>query len=240
MADGLWSCSKTWPNRYDDFGATGYILLHAQGMEKAVVIDVGCSTGEAMLKSKLCLSRHGIKLYTVGIDMSDNAKLKAKAKNNLDEFIDSDARKVDNYAGKADIVVCLNAVRYVPGDAKSDMITKCAEFLKPDGVLITGVSPKHRRMLKLEDPASSHPKKVCAGWSLRSLLPIPSDTRMMKRDSVLHYAGMIHTEWGKIGRWHKRMTRFCYGAWCQFSNHALKAVIPGAMVGIACVVYLSY
>ena len=63
---------------------------------------------------------------------------------------------------------------------------------------------------------------------------------MMKRDSVLYYAGMIHTEWGKIGRWHKRMTRFCYGAWCQFSNHALKVIIPGAMVGIACVVYLSY
>ncbi len=41
MDDGLCPCSKTWPNRYDDFGATGYILLHAQGMEKAVVIDAG-------------------------------------------------------------------------------------------------------------------------------------------------------------------------------------------------------
>ena len=163
--------------------------LHADGMGKAVAIDVGCSTGEAMAGSKQCLFKHGIDIYTVGIDMSDNIKLKTKAKDNLDEFIDNDVFKVDSYARLADIVVCLNVVRCVSGDWRSKMIQKCSEFLKPDGVLITGVEEKHLKMLKLEDPTSSHPKRICSRGGLQLLLPIPNDTRMMKRDSAITLRG---------------------------------------------------
>ena len=218
MMDGLWNNNITWKNRYDDFGVTGYMLLYAKGRKDVVAIDVGCSKGIAVTESKKCLDKRGIRLHTIGIDMSGNAKLIAAAKNNLGEFVNGNALEVNGYTGKADIVVCLNVVRFVPGDVKSRIIRKCAEFLKPDGVLITGVGEKHRKMLKLEEPASSHPKKVCAGLGWRSLFPMPSDTRMMKRDGALHYAEIMQSEWKNMGEWQKKMALFSYRIWLWFFN----------------------
>ena len=214
---GEWSCNTTWPGRYDDFGVTGYILLYAQYTGKATVIDVGCSTGEAMAECKQCLSKHGIDLYTIGIDMlDDNA---AEAEKNLDKFIHKKACEVNEYIGEADIVVCLNTVRSIRKDNKSDTISKCAEFLKPDGVLITGIDKKHRKMLKLEYTKISPPKKVCPrkGWHIRicNMLSgnVPSDTRMMKRDSVLTYERIIQTEWKRMNCLDKKIHMF--NLWCK-------------------------
>ena len=124
--DGFWTKNTTWRTRYDDFGVTGYMLLHVKSMEDAVVIDVGCSKEIAIIESKKCLGRHGVRLYTIGIDMSDKDKLTAEAENNLDEFVSKNTLEVDGYAGKTDVVVCLNTIRHVLGDTKSDMIKKCA------------------------------------------------------------------------------------------------------------------
>ena len=209
--DGLWRNSMTWKNRYDDFGVTGYILLYAKGRKDAVVIDVGCSRGIAAAESKKCLARHGTRLRTIGIDMSGNAELIAKAESNMDEFINKDAREIDGRDEQADIVVCLNVVRFVPGDVKSSMIVKCAEFLKPGGVMITGVGGRHRKMLELEEPSARQPPRVCAGRTLRSLIVSRQDTRMMRRDGALRYAGIIRTEWNSMGRFRKGMARVKYG-----------------------------
>ena len=220
MMDGFWTKNTTWHIRYDDFGVTGYMLLHAKNMEDTVVIDVGCSKGIAITESKKCLDKRGIRLHTIGIDMSDKAKLAAEAENNLDEFVNENVLEVDGYAGKADIVVCLNTIRYVLGDTKSGMIKKCTEFLKPDGVLITNVDVEYRDMLKLEAPAPSQPERACAGWGWWTLWCRHTDTRMMKHDSALHYAEMIQEDWDKMDRWHKRMMRIYYATRCWFSNHA--------------------
>ena len=203
--DGSWTNSMTWKNRYDDFGVTGYMLLHSKGMKDVVAIDVGCSTGIAVAESKKCMAKHGVRLHAIGIDMSGNAKLAAEAESNLDEFVNENALEVDGYAGRADIVVCLNVVRFVRGDVKSRIVEKCAEFLKPDGVFITGVGKNHREILELEEPISSHPKNVCAGLGWRSLVTMLGDTRMMKRAEALRYAGIMQSEWENMGRFHKRM-----------------------------------
>ena len=220
--DGFWTKNTTWCTRYDDFGATGYMLLHVKGMEDAVIIDVGCSTGEAMKESKLCLSKHGVKLHAIGIDMADKAKLIAEAENNLDKFVNKSVFNVDEYIGRADVVVCLNTIRNVLGGTKSGIIKKCAGFLKPGGVLITDVGKEYRDMLKLEEPASSQPKRVCAGWGWWTLGCRRSDTRMMKRDGALHYAGMIQADWDKMGNLHKKIARFHNDVGRWISNHILR------------------
>ena len=214
--DGLWSNNMTWKSRYDDFGVTGYMLLHAKGMKDVVVIDVGCSRGIAVTESKKCLAEHGIRLHTIGIDMSCNAKLAAEAESNLDEFVNGNALEVDGYAGKADVVVCLNVVRFVRGDVKSRIVEKCAEFLNPGGVFITGVGENHRKILELEEPVQSHPKRACAGLGWRSLVPMPGDTRMMKRGEARRYADIMQSEWKNMKKWKKKIVLLRYRIWPWF------------------------
>ena len=214
MAGRFWTDNCTWRTRYDDFGVTGYILLHLRGVKKAVIIDVGCSTGEAILECKKCLSKYDINLYTIGVDMTTDDKTCIKSMKNLDEFINKNICDVDEYIGKADVIICLNMTRFVSGDLKSDIIKKCAKFLKPDGVLITGVNPIPRK-IKLEDPSASKPKRVCAR-SLRSLMHHPQDTRMMKRDNILEYARTIQTEWDKKSCWYRKIICFWYCVWRFF------------------------
>ena len=55
---------------FDEFGVTGYMLSHLRDIKNVVVIDVGCSNGKVVLGSKQCLSKHGIDIYAVGIDIS--------------------------------------------------------------------------------------------------------------------------------------------------------------------------
>ena len=154
--DGLWNNNMTWKNRYDDFGVTGYMFLHAKGMKDVTVIDVGCSKGIAVAESKKCLAKHGVRLHTIGIDMSDDAKLAAEAESNLDEFVNGNALEVDGYTGRADIVVCLNVVRFVRGNVKSRIVEKCAEFLKPDGVFITGIGEKSQEGARIGRNRHNH------------------------------------------------------------------------------------
>ena len=191
--NGFWTCNNTWRTRYDDFGVTGYMLLHLQGRKNAVVVDVGCSNGNAILGNRQCLSEHGIDLYTIGIDISTRKNIIADAEKNLDEFINKNVLDVNQYAGRADAVICLNATRLVSKNLKSEIIRKCVWFLKSDGVLITDVKRKYRKKIRLEEPAKSHPKRVCSK-SLHSLLPSTGEARMMKPCNALKFADIIKDE----------------------------------------------
>ena len=99
------------------------------------IIDVGCSSGDALKWASSKLERDGYKSYTVGIDIS--GKVAKKAGKNLDKFVLKDVLDVDDLDGKADIVVCHRAIVYVDASVKSEIIRKCGDFLKDDGVLIT-------------------------------------------------------------------------------------------------------
>lgn len=189
----FWTCNNTWHTRYDDFGVTGYMLSHLRDIKNAVVIDVGCSNGKAVLGSKQCLSKHGIDIYAIGIDISTRKNIITNAEKNLDEFINKNVLEVSQYVGKADVVVCLNATRLVSNNLKSEIIKKCAWFLKPNGVLITDVKRKYRGMLSLEEPVKSPPKRVCSR-SLCSLIPSTGEARMMKHDGTLKLADIIKAE----------------------------------------------
>ena len=199
MTECLWTCNTTWPSRYDDFGVTGYTFIHTKRTKKATVIDVGCSTGEAMYTCQQCMLENGVELYTIGIDMSEDVRVKAEE--NLDQFIFKNICDVYEYIGEADVVICVNAIRDVPKDIKGNIVRKCAEFLKPDGVLITDVNKQHKKMLKLEYPKNSPPEKVCPKKDWRTKIydglgkGIPSDTRMMNRNSALSYANNLESEW---------------------------------------------
>ena len=124
----FWTCNNTWHTRYDDFGVTGYMLSHLQYIKNAVVIDVGCSNGKAVLGSKQCLSKHRIDIYTIGIDISTRKNIITNAEKNLDEFINKNVLEVNQYVGKADVVVCLNATRLVSKNLKSEIIKNVPGF----------------------------------------------------------------------------------------------------------------
>lgn len=196
-----WKNTTTWPRRYDHFGATGYALSYARHKGEVVIIDVGCSTGEAMVECKKCLAQHGIRVREIGIDSSE--KVAAASEKNLDKFIQRNVLNVNEYEKTADIVLCMNMERFIDWDNRSEIIEKCSWFLKDDGMLITGISKKHQKRLKLEQPISTIPDMVCVGDSWKTWVVdlqrrvCIKDTRMMPRSEALHYADMLLSDWQK-------------------------------------------
>ena len=204
----FWGCTTTWSERYDQFGATGYMLIHAKCKEWITVVDVGCSTGDAINESKKCLARHNIALTTIGIDMSKDVEAKAKA--NLDRFIPKNVLDVNEHAGEADVVLCMNATRYVTDDVSGSIIRKCTSFLKPNGVLITGVQDRYRKKLDLLWPKTKPPETVCFKQRSRVRRWVdnqPIDTRMMARDEACRYADMLVSDWRDKAKICRLLTR---------------------------------
>ena len=70
-------------------------------IKNAVVIDVGCSNGKAVLGSKQCLFKHGIDIYAIGIDISTRKNIITNAEKNLDEFVNKNVLEVNQYVGKS-------------------------------------------------------------------------------------------------------------------------------------------
>ena len=156
---------------------------------------------------KRCLFKHGIRVRAIGIDIS--GKVAAKAKKNLDEFIPGNVVDVRTHEGDADIVICMNMERFVSLNLKGRIVGKCAEFLKEDGVLITGVSKTYRNKLKLKEPSSAIPAMVCpTGGLMRALnylnrFAMPKDTRMMEREKALRYSIMLLSDSKNTGRFRR-------------------------------------
>ena len=133
----MWKCGWTWGSRYDELGIPCIIDSYRKriGVNSLLVIDVGCSKGDAMNDCQRLLKTRGVQLDTVGIDQSPNVK--KKAEKNLDRFILSDVLRVENNDNTADVVICANMLRYrVMPEEKRLIVKKCASFLKPPGILI--------------------------------------------------------------------------------------------------------
>ena len=141
---------KTWNTRYDEMGITGHIRQYANNHHGVLdVIDVGCSTGISTKTTQECLSEHGINIKTTGIDSS--LTVKSKAIKNLNHFEPENifSSKLDVYAGKADVVICVNVVNWFYNMLNKfpffnrdsiGIIKRCLTFLKNDGILITDSS----------------------------------------------------------------------------------------------------
>lgn len=139
MPDRNWSINITSPDRYEFTGITDFAVnyLKQQGTKRPIIIDVGCSFGTAMKKTTKIIRTLEFDPYTIGIDASK--RVKPKAEQNFDEFINKDVLTVDGKEDTADIVICSRMAIYVIGSRRTDIIKKCVSFLKDGGILITDV-----------------------------------------------------------------------------------------------------
>ena len=200
-----WTCSYTADGRYDDMGITRHILNHSvrTGRGKFDVIDVCCSTGAAIKKCKSLLGKEGITLHTTGIDLSDRVEERARA--NLDRFMRLEM--LEEYDGSldgtADIVVCVNALRFVKGPTRRAMTERCAKLLGPGGILVTDVkgygrsadrrgldSLDCRRYVRMRGNrllSFLHPYRFCC------------EVKSMSEDDAVRYAERIRAGWEGMG-----------------------------------------
>lgn len=206
--------NTTYKYRYDALGIIGYMLKYAESSTKnrLTVIDVGCSKAEATRFAKTCLNEHGIKSFMIGIDNS--VRIAEDAEKNLDEFILNDVIKVERYYGEADVVICSKVIRNVDGDIKSEVLRKCAEFLKDDGVLITDVEgyKKSVRESGFDSIELSKPRKINSYPFFENLsvfcFGLPrKETKMMGGNDALEYSKQIKDEWDNLSMFEKRKVK---------------------------------
>ena len=134
-SSGRWSRTITWKHRYNEIGITN--LIQRLNKRELLVMDVGCSKGVTIKHCKKTLLKHGITIHTVGVD--GQRRVWDEAENNVDQLLRCDAKDVDSYDGAADVVICVNTVRFTNPEYKKGVLNKCITFLKQDGVLITNV-----------------------------------------------------------------------------------------------------
>ena len=207
-----WINNTTFQRRYDLMGVTGHIYEYANGLTEEIrVADVGCSFGVALAECQACLKGKGIKMHTIGIDGSPNVK--TKASKHLSDFIPDYVTEVNKErVGECDIVICVNTVRYVDIPYWYEVIKKCLEFLKHDGILITGINHSEGLALKTESffQGTSPPGMLCPRRGLRGLVErlrlkrAPKDTRAMKRKDASRYTEMLHEEWNRLSQKQKQ------------------------------------
>ena len=99
---------------------------------------------------------------------------------------------------KFDVILCLNVIRFVLPKPKSEILRCMAEMLKPDGVLITGISGRdmNKMDLHVRRPPGCTLRK--AFLPLHKIFPsrtdicvrpiVGNDTRMISRKKVVEYA----------------------------------------------------
>ena len=196
-----WKSTRTREDRYNITGITDHILRHAKNSpETMCVIDVGCSEGIAMSGARACLQKHRVNVYAIGIDLS--SEVATLAKTNMDKFIKADVLEVDCHE-KADVVICANVVRYVDGERKHKVLTKCAQLLKADGVLIVAAGT-YKKFPKNSDNSSRscYPSKkgllsrVCARIERFTV----RDVLCLNKGEALSFAEHALEDWNSRSR----------------------------------------
>lgn len=131
-----WPSQFTFAGRYNTTGITDRFLEYVKisGKKKLKVLDVGCSVGIATNDMQKNLQSIGIQIETTGIDKS--RKVKGEAEKNLSRFILGDILTLDS-TSEFDVVICSKIILFANAKTRSQVVSKCAKFLKPDGGLIT-------------------------------------------------------------------------------------------------------
>jgi SAM-dependent methyltransferase len=205
MLTGNWSINYTFEDRYEITGITDFILDYAKNSKnKLIILDVGCSIGTAMKYAQDYLKQKNVESFTVGIDVSKYVV--EKASKNLDKFINEDLFNVDDFVGKADVVICSKMAIFVTGETRHKIIKKCTDFLNDKGILITDVDCFEKPKLSddLNDFLCGFPTWSCfkngiGGFrkEFRRRLNIPYKKKMKKmhKDEALKYAEEILLAW---------------------------------------------
>ena len=157
------------------------------------LLDAGCSDGTATKDCMSFLRKHGHKVSLVGVDQ-DKARIK-KAQNDSNgvEFVCADLKEI-KFEGQFDIIICLNAIRYIDMESKKTILQNLAQMLKPDGMMVTGINRHDMKRMNL--PVFVPPRCPRHNWIQRQLLlclrPLDeqNDTRMIDRRKVEEYANL--------------------------------------------------
>ena len=183
----VWKCGLTWGGRYDELGIP--CIIDSYSKEKSITslrtIDVGCSKGVAIKNCQRLLVARGVWLDTVGIDQS--SKVRKSAEKNLNRFILSNVLHVENCDNTADVVVCANMLRHgVSSVEKSQVVKKCADFLKPAGILIL-MSPFPNQFGRCPEKGGLIPYDM-AMWRRFMNLLLPTPQYLLKEIKILSKA----------------------------------------------------
>ena len=212
--NGNWNNNRTFENRYELTRIHDLLLDCVKGSKnKIIIIDVGCSFGKAMKYTQNWLKQNNIDSYTVGIDPSK--KVVDEANENLDEFINQDVLDVNEYVEKADVVICSKTAIFVTGEKRYQIIKKCVNFLKTNGVLITDVDCFEKPKLsdELMDCFYLIPpvfylkngvKRFRKEYWRRIHFPLRKKIKKMHKDTALNYTDEILAAWNDMSsfdRW---------------------------------------
>lgn len=234
MINRNWSIAITDKDRYEFTGINNFTINHLtqQGVKNPTMIDVGCSTGIAIKQTAKVMRALEFNPYTIGIDASKSVALKAEK--NLDKFINRDVLDVDDHASMADVVICSKAAIFVLGPRRSEMIRKCASFLKDDGILITDVDcysrrtfvANIRRLLRFcwyQIPTfgcfKQGMKNISREYNRRANTTIREDVFKMTKFEAMSYANEIVAGWEKRStRWKLWWKFIIFMLWLTFSS----------------------
>ena len=104
---------------------------------KATILDLGCGTGDPILKYIV-----GKKLHVTGVDASSQILAIAKANFPLTEFILQDMRLLD-LNKKFDAIIAWNSLFHLPVSDQPGMFQRFAQHLNPDGILLFTSGTQH-------------------------------------------------------------------------------------------------
>ncbi|MGW4772889.1 class I SAM-dependent methyltransferase [Nocardia sp. NPDC004278] len=125
-------------DRYDEAfrGGTKYEAwlreLDRHVVAAGTVLDLGCGSGMPVARTLAGSGRR-----VIGVDISDVQIDKARALVPTAEFICADAATIHFEPGSFDAVVCLYALIHMPLDEQSLLLTRIAEWLRPNGWFVT-------------------------------------------------------------------------------------------------------
>ncbi|MFH0889866.1 MAG: class I SAM-dependent methyltransferase [Candidatus Aenigmatarchaeota archaeon] len=144
----IWRSNLTFSDRYTEFLAPVASYLETkrgnpQNAGALTILDIGCSTGEAMKNMQNYLANLGYKTRSIGVDVSEDAAKIAKS-NDLDEIIVTDAQHLPFDASSMDIVCAMNFMHFIGQEDQAKCLREIKRVLKNDGILSCTVKANYR------------------------------------------------------------------------------------------------
>ena len=105
----------------------------------------------------------------------------SKKNSNDIEFLCSGILDLE-FENEFDIILCLNAIRYISDDSKAKVLHKLAQMLKPDGVLVTGINARDMKLMNL--PVHNPPRCARHNW-LSQQIPLVCNRLYGRSNDIL-------------------------------------------------------
>jgi Zn-dependent protease with chaperone function len=208
VADLNWDVHFTNPHRYRGNGVLDHVLEFAETRPGGplYILDVGCSKGVAAKTMKAELAKVGIQSRVGGVDFSK--KVWKRAARNLDDFYGVDILETaQTDLPLADVVICSYAAIFVVGERRYNIVRRCAEQLKDDGVLVTNAFPFGSEKIPNSFVVFRYQlgafRQLANGWSTfrselrkrRIEMAKAMIVAIRGRSAALEYAESIRTSW---------------------------------------------